>query len=415
VTAPAEEVVVVVTLTRVRVSGPLQPFADGFREALQQQGYSPWSVMFDLQSMDRLSRWLVACGVDPAKLTAAEVGRFVREDRGSGPDRRRRPRGLSSLLCYLRGLGVVPDAVLAVAEDPLGHLLDEFSRFLIDERGLAAATVWYYRATAKKFLSWSAALSTTDDVEVGQVSAEMIRSFVIDESRWRSIGSVKNVVTALRSLLRFLHLRGYLAAALEDAVPAVAGWRRGLPPATPGMQDIARLLASCDRRTAAGRRDYAILVLLARLGLRIGEVAALTVDDVDWRSGEIVVSGKGNRFERLPLPVDVGRAIAGYCRRGRHGGQTRNVFLHAKAPYGALSGSAVGHVVRRACDRAGLARVGAHRLRHAAATALRQAGAPLFEIGQVLRHTHPVTTAGYGSIGARELIAVALPWPGGAR
>ncbi len=402
-----------VRLTQVPVSGPLQPFADGFREALQRQGFSPWSVMFGLQSMERLSCWLLACQLDPAGLTGAEVGRFVREYRASGPSRRRRPRGLSSLLCYLRALGVAPDAVLAVSEDPLAGLLDEFAMFLLDERGLAAATVWYYRATARKFLSTS--LSTVDAVQVGEVSAAAVRSFVIDESRWRSIGSVKNVVTALRALLRFLHVRGYLAAGLEDAVPAIAGGRRGLPPTTPGVADIAGLLASCDRRTATGRRDYAILVLLARLGLRIGEVAALTVDDVDWRSGEIVVSGKGNRFERLPLPIDVGRAIADYCRRGRRRDECRNVFLHAKAPYGALSSSAVGHVVARACDRAGLARIGAHRLRHAAATALRQAGASLFEIGQVLRHAHPVTTAGYGSIGAHELIPVTLPWPGGAR
>ena len=404
-----------VTLTRVRVSGPLQPFADGFREALQQQGFSPWTVMFDLQSMQRLSRWLLARQLDPMELTVAEVGRFVRDYRGSSADRRRRPRGLSSLLSYLRALGVMPDDVLAVDEDPLGELLDEFAGFLLDERGLAAATVWYYRAIARKFLSWSATLSIVEGFDVGQVTAKVIRSFVIAESRWRSIGSVKNVVTALRALLRFLHLRGDLPAPLEDAVPAVAGWRRGLPPATPGAADIAGLLSSCDRRTATGRRDYAILVLLARLGLRVGEVAALTVDDVDWRSGEIIVSGKGNRFERLPLPVDVGRAIADYCRRGRRRSQCRNVFLHAKAPYGALSSSAVGHVVQRGCDRAGLARVGAHRLRHAAASTLRQAGAPLFEIGQVLRHAHPVTTAGYGSISVHELIPVALPWPGGAR
>lgn len=179
--------------------------------------------------------------------------------------------------------------------------------------------------------------------------------------------------------------------------------------------DLSRLLASCDRRTAVGRRDYAILVVLSRLGLRTREVATLTVDDIAWRDGELLVHGKGNRHDRLPLPVDVGGAIADYCRWGRRQGACRGLFLHVRAPYGVLSSSAVGKVVERACDRGGLARLSAHQFRHATATALRQAGAPLFEIGQVLRHAHPVTTAGYGSITAPELVAVAQVWSGGSR
>jgi integrase/recombinase XerD len=223
------------------------------------------------------------------------------------------------------------------------------------------------------------------------------------------------VVTALRALLRFLHLRGHVAGTLADSVPAIAGWRRESFPHILQAGEVARLLGSCDRRTAVGRRDYAILVLLARLGLRAKEVAALTVDDMDWRVGEILISGKGNRHERLPLPADVGKAVAAYCQRGRRRSGCRSVFLHTRAPYAALSGSAVGKIVERACDRAGLPRMGAHRLRHATATAMRQAGAPLFEIGQVLRHARPVTTAGYGAIGTWELVPVARRWAGGAR
>lgn len=399
-----------------RVSGPLQPYADGFREGLERQGFSPWSVLFALQTMDRLSRWLIAHQPVPNELTASQVERFVQEHRASGTTRRARPRGLSSLLAYLRGLEVmVAEPTPLAAVDPVDRLLDEFVAFLVNERGLASATIWYYRATAKRFLLRSTCAGAAE-VAVGQVTAAAVRSFVIDESHWRSVGSVKNVVTALRALLRFLHVRGYLAAGLVDAVPAIASWHQASLPRPLTAHDVAGLLSSCDSRSRTGCRDYAILLVLVRLGLRIGEVAALRLDDVDWRAGEILVTGKGNRLDRLPLPIDVGQAIADYCYRGRRHGQQRSLFLHARAPYGALSSSAVGHVVRRACDHAGLPRIGAHQLRHAAATALRRAGAPLLEVGQVLRHAHAATTARYGSIAVPELACVAMPWPeGGAR
>jgi integrase/recombinase XerD len=222
------------------------------------------------------------------------------------------------------------------------------------------------------------------------------------------------VVTALRALLRFCYLRDYTDTPLAAAAPRTVGWRdrgpaRGLEPG-----QVERLLVSCDRRTSTGRRDFAILVVLARLGLRANEVAALRVDDVDWRAGEITVRGKGNRTDRLPLPVDVGQAIAGYCRRGRPRRGCRALFVQAKAPYGALSSSAVSKVVGAACTRAGLPKMGAHRLRHSAAVALRRAGAPLFEIGQLLRHQHAVTTAGYARDDQDALAGVARRWPGGA-
>lgn len=178
--------------------------------------------------------------------------------------------------------------------------------------------------------------------------------------------------------------------------------------------DVARLLASCDRRVAAGRRDHAILTLLARLGLRAGEVAALRVDDVDWRGGQLLVTGKGRRRDRLPLPADVGQALAEYCAGGRPRGGCRSLFLQVRAPYTALSSTAVSHVVVRACDRAGMPRVTAHRLRHTAATEMRRVGAPLFGIGQVLRHRHTATTARYAREDPVALAAVARAWPGGA-
>jgi integrase len=199
---------------------------------------------------------------------------------------------------------------------------------------------------------------------------------------------------------------------LDQAVLSVAGWNPSLPRAIDAAL-VARLLASCDRRTAIGRRDHAILLLLARLGLRSGEIVALELDDIDWRAGEIVVRGKRRRRDRLPLPVDVGEALAGYLRRGRPRSNSRRVFLRCFAPLTALSSSgAIRGVLRRACQRAGHDYVCPHRLRHSVATDMLRLGVPLADIGQVLRHRSTVTTAVYAKADPEQVRAVARRWPG---
>jgi integrase len=185
-------------------------------------------------------------------------------------------------------------------------------------------------------------------------------------------------------------------------------------PVSFGRAEVARLLASCDRRTTFGRRDYAVLTVLARLGLRAGEVAALELADIDWRAGELVVRGKGRREERLPLPADVGEAVAGWLRRGRPRCECATVFTRVRAPHRRLTTSAVSHIVRAACARAGLPAVHAHRLRHTAATEMLRAGASLTEVGQVLRHASVLTTAIYAKVDHGRLRSLALPWPGTA-
>lgn len=223
------------------------------------------------------------------------------------------------------------------------------------------------------------------------------------------------MVTVLRSFLRFLQERGLLAADLVAAVPGVAGWRLSQLPKALSADQVERLLASCDRGASAGRRDYAILMLLARLGLRGGEVSALTLDDIDWESGEIVVHGKGQRVARLPLPADVGSALVNYLRQDRPACSTRRVFIRVKAPKrGFISPSVICCIVRRALKRAGLAPVfkGAHLLRHSLATDLLRRGASLVEIGQLLRHSQPNTTQIYAKVDIAALRAIALPWPG---
>jgi len=246
------------------------------------------------------------------------------------------------------------------------------------------------------------------------LGAAEVAEFVGRECPARSIGSAKMLVTVMRSLLRFLHVAGYTPASLVTAVPGVAGWRGGGLPKALASAQVARLLAGCDRRRGVGRRDFAIVLLLARLGLRAGEVAAMRTDDIDWRRGELVVRGKGRREERLPLPVDVGEAVVGYLRRGRPRAGDRVLFRRACAPLGPLGVSGVKWVVRRACDRAGLARVGPHRLRHTAATQMLRAGGGLAEVAQVLRHRSLSTTAIYAKVDRATLAGLALPWPVGA-
>jgi site-specific recombinase XerD len=224
------------------------------------------------------------------------------------------------------------------------------------------------------------------------------------------------MVTSLRSFLRFLHHHGVVDIDLAGAVPGVANWRLSQLPATLSPQQVKRLLDCCDRSGATGSRDFAILLFLARLGLRAGEVVAMTLDDFDWQVGEFVVRGKGDRQERMPLPQDVGSALVHYLRQVRPACPTRRVFVRMKAPLCGFSGSAaICDVVRRALARAGFnpAFKGAHLLRHSLATNLLRDGASLDEIGQLLRHCQPDTTRIYAKVDIRALRAIAPPWPGG--
>jgi integrase/recombinase XerD len=397
--------------SRVEVAGPLAAYAIGFRRELAGRGYSRSRATGLLLLMARLSRWLAERGREAGELSDVDIEHFASYRRSvSRDDRRLTARAMAPLLEYLQGLGVVPPPVPAVALTARERFVDAFVGHLIAERGLAASTIDNHRRVAVRFL----AMECDWPDGIAGVSAEQVTAFVLAEAARRSAGSLNNVTTALRALLRWLHLEGYTPLSLAGAVPAAPSWRdSGLPRAVAPDQ-IGRLLASCDRRTNVGRRDLAILTVLARLGLRAGEVAALNVDHLDWRAGEIEVPGKGNRRERLPLPIDVGQAIADYCRRGRRRGACRNLFLHVHAPYVGLSHTGVNQVVARACERAGLPHISAHQLRHSAACAMRAAGAPLLEIGQALRHRDVSITAHYARDDQAALGVVARHWPGGA-
>jgi integrase/recombinase XerD len=393
-------------VSRVRVGGPLAEFAAGFASYLAGAGYTPLSAANQVRVLAHLSRWMEGRGLGPGELTGERLGEFLAARRQAGYTCWLSERGLAPLAAFLRGLGVVPAAGPAAPAGAAGVLVGRYRVYLESERGLAASTVRYCTDEARGFLAGR-------EDRLAALDAAEVSGFVAAECRRRSTGSAKILVTALRSLLRFLVVEGLAAPGLQDAVPAVAGWRgAGLPKALPDGQ-VAALLAACDRETATGRRDFAVLTLLSRLGLRACEAAALELGDIDWRAGTVTVRGKGRRDEQLPLPSDVGEALAGYLRDGRPaGGASRRVFLLSRAPGGGLPAGAVIGIVRRACLRAGLPEAGAHRLRHTAATGMLRAGAPLAEIGQVLRHRSAATTAIYAKVDHGALAQLAMPWPG---
>jgi integrase/recombinase XerD len=396
--------------SRVRVTGPLGPYAGGFCAELGRQGYAPSSAVNQMKLVAHLSRWMMSEGLSAAELTPGQAEAYVLARRAAGYKRHfLSVHGLRPLLGYLRGLGVAPGPAPRIPESPMDELLEDYRSYLLAERSLASGTVRYYQRFARLFLS---RVSTDGELHLGAVTTADVSRFVLDECARRSLGSAKTLVMALRSLLRYLHVEGLTPTPLVGAVPPVAPWRpRSLPEGLSG-QAVARLLASCDRRSATGRRDYAILVVLARLGLRAGEVAALSLDDIDWRRGEIVVRGKGDRHEGLPLPVDVGEALAGYLRRGRPRAEDRHLFLRVKAPTMGLSGDGVTGVVQAACRRAGLPVTGAHRLRRASACETLRRGGSLAEVGELLRQRSAFTTALYAKVDRRALEEVARPWPG---
>ena len=400
--------------TGARVFGPLQPFVHGFLMELIELGYS-WTVQVNrLRLMAELSAWMTAEGIEPAELTVSLIAGFVAPFRACGPKR----EWFSStserqLVDYLRRVGLVPEPERAVVSDPVELLVGRFVEYLVRERGLSdgSHTVWEYKRTARLFLTGRL---EPDGGGLDRVSAGDVTQFVLAECRDRSRRMSVALVSTLRGLLRFLFLEGLAPADLTGAVPKVASWRcASLPKALPA-DHVARLLASCDRMTAVGRRDFAILTMLSRLGVRACEVAKLRLADIDWRAGELIVRGKQDRHERLPLPTDVGDALVDYLRHGRPPCEDPHVFVKARAPFRPLTGGAgaIGMLVRTACERAGLEPVGVHSLRHTVATDVLRAGAPLEEIASLLRHRRHATTVIYAKVDWERLRELARPWPG---
>lgn len=394
-----------------RVTGPLESYVPGFAVELRRLGYTANSAAGQVGVVAHLSRWMVGERLETTDLIEPVIERYLAARRAAGYTNYRTAKALAPLLGYLRGLGVAPPPSVPAPTGPAEELLAGYRRYLLGERGLGAATAGGYVDLVRPFV-----LTRAGDagVDLAGLSAADVVGFVLAVGRDRPAKTAQRTVSALRSLLRFCHVQGLLAVPLAAAVPSVAN-RQPRPPRFLEAPEVATLLASCDRSSVSGRRDFAMIVAMVRLGLRAGEVAILGLDDIDWRRGEIAVLGKGSRRERLPLPPDVGAAIADYLRHARPADTTdRRVFLRVKAPHSALTPTGVTHAVIAAGRRAGLGPVTAHRLRHTAATGMLRAGASLAQVGQVLRHRRALTTESYAKVDRDRLRTLARPWPGGA-
>ncbi len=394
-----------------RKAGLLGPEVEGYRAWLTRRGYTPGTVRNMLKDLSQVGLWSAAEGLAAAELDEEQMAAFLAACHAAGRRRVLGTRGMLPLLSYLREAGVVPAAEPSLT--PLGELLGQYRSWMVQERGLAPMTVLRYENTARRFLQEQA--SVGDAFEPAALTGVDVNAFLLRECGRVSAGSAKGRVAELRSILRFLYLRGITPLQLGTAVPAVGGWRlAALPPQTMTAADVQGLLDSCDRSSAVGTRDFAIMMLVARLGLRSVEVARLELRDVDWRAGELLVRGKGRRQDRLPLPAEVGEAFVAYLSGDRNPEGARHLFLTLRAPRGPIRADLVGDVVERACKRAGLAKVGPHRLRHALGGELLRQGAGLVAISQVLRHQDLATTALYAKVELGALRQVAQPWPGAA-
>ncbi|MDE3075315.1 MAG: tyrosine-type recombinase/integrase [Chloroflexota bacterium] len=354
----------------------------------------------------QLSRWLDYKTLKAQEITKLALAEYVQARRDAGCTSFVSERALQPLLIYLRQLGVVPEP--AAADDPIEELLGRYRAYLNEERGVTAGTIACYATYVHHFLSERA---TASGLDLHELSGADVIQFVRRESRRVSVRSAKNVVTALRSVLRFLYLAGE-APARAAVVPAVAAWKAAGLPRTLPLDQVDRILDSCDRTSDSGRLDYAMLILLAQLGLRAGEVVRLELDDLDWLRGELVIRGKGNRFERLPLPQAVGEALSDYLVHSRPRVDSRRVFLRTRAPAGGFIGiGGVSRAMAKGCRRAGLPAVGTHWLRRSLGTQMLRKGASLQEVGQVLRHRALATTSLYVKLDRRSLADLARPWP----
>ena len=384
-----------------------------FEGELLQQGYAPSTVHKQKRLFADLSDWLQTQELTAGDLSFRLVDRFLRDRRSAGFARHKTHRTLRPILDYLHRLKLAPPLEAPVLEGPASVILDRYRRFLTMERSLIATTVERYIDRLRPFLD---SRNSADALELGNLRPADIISFVVARCPRENSSTAKLTVTALRSFLGFLHFEGITERSLVCAVPSVA--RRRLVGLPKGLEpdQVQRLLASCHANTPVGCRDLAILTLLVRLGLRRGEVAKLMLDDIDWRAGTIVVRGKGNCIERIPLPQDVGLRLVEYLEQARPvNALGRAVFVRCVAPHHHLTPTRVSTIVADAARRADLGRVHAHRLRHTAATQLIRTGASLPEIGQLLRHVRTETTAIYAKVDRNGLRMIARPWPGDAQ
>ena len=401
------------TLKRMH-DGLLGAHVDDFARQMLEQGYARASIRYALQLVADFGRWLSKRRIAVPQLTAEHLACYL-QYRSRGRHFRLGDASIARrLLVLLVEQGVVTEAP-PIEPTAVQRVEGEFRRYLEQERRLAPATVFNYLGFARRFLA--------ENIRDGEVRLDLVQAVNVvgfvqrEAARLHHAKRAKLMTTALRSLLQYARYRGLIKSDLRISVPTVANWSMASLPRALSSDELQRLLSCCERESAVGRRNWAILLLLARLGLRAGEVVALRLDDLDWAAGELCIRSAGTRADHLPIPQDVGEALADYLRHGRPACASRRVFVRIRAPHrGFATSAAISTLVMRALARAGLnpAHKGAHLLRHTVATQMLRRGASLTEIGELLRHRNPQTTMIYAKVDLDLLRPLALPWPGGA-
>lgn len=397
-----------------QVVGPLSPHLDSFAALLEHQGYSRQYACLQIRLVADFSRWLMQEHVAAPSITIEHIRAFLHYRAQSRRLRRGDVSVLRRMVDMLRQDGVLTQTSAPIEETPVQRVVAAYAAYLGRERKLATATLNFYLPFVNALLTerFGIGPATLSDL----CAADIVR-FVQRQAAHLIPKRAKVMTSALRSFLRYAQYCGDVPIDLAAAVPTVPNWSMTSIPRAIAAEDVRTVLAHCDRQTAVGRRDYAILLLLARLGLRSGEVVALTLDSLDWESSCISVQGKGGHPARLPLPPDVGEAIALYLRQGRPASFSRALFLRARAPIRPFRGPcAISSVVKHAIIRAGIAlpHQGAHQFRHGLACEMLRQGATLTEIGELLRHRWPQTTTLYAKVDLAALRTLSLPWPEGA-
>lgn len=395
--------------------GPLGSYIDGFAALLSERGYTKPSVTKRNLLVAKFNRWLRRRKIKINELNEHKVNRFLRQQITKDHVRSGNAATLRMLLQYLRERGIISTPTPKIDNSALKYIEHAYVQYLIQERRLAQSTLSTYLRWGRRFLSKRFG---TSPIRLKKLRLPDITRFILRYMHTVSCSEAKSMVAALRSFLRFLYLRGDIATDLATAIPAIANRRFATLPEFLSAKQVERILQSCDQNTIIGQRNYAILLLLARLGLRAGEVVAMTLDDINWESGTLIIRGKGSRQDRLPLPQDVGKTLATYLCNGRPYCSTRRVFVCMRAPRRAFASSvAISTLVRRAIERAGLhpKHKGAHLLRHSLATQMLNSGSSLAEIGEILRHCHLNTTQIYAKVDLAGLRTITQPWLGGER
>ena len=396
--------------------GPFAAHISAFAHSMSERGYGLWSLKYQVRITACFCRWLVQKKIGVRRICSEHPALYLRYRYRHQRPHREDSAALRHFIEFLRLEGVIlRDKRSARPKTAVERRTQAYEKYLREARALVNATIINYLPFIREFLKDRFG---DGPVTLSRLCAGDVVKFVQRQALRLALKRAKLMTTALRSFLRYARYCGDITLDLAAAVPVVANWSMTSIPRAIPVEQVRQLLGSIDRHTAIGRRDYAILLLLARLGLRAGEVASLELDDIDWNTGQFSVRSKGGQRNDLPLTAEVGTAIAAYLRQGRPQSTSRRVFLRAKAPIrGFIGVSGIGSIVRHSLERAGIKSPtkGTHQFRHGLATDMLRQGATLEEIGELLGHCHPQTTKIYTKVDFNALRTLALPWPGGVK